>query len=761
MKKLYTLLIATLCTAAAFAGSSTAVSILRADENGELQVFGNYTTLNNAFKAALNDGDIIQVNEQGLVAKNLMQGVAKKITIQGVTKDITLKADYNVPNDGSTPAIQPIIKMDNAANADTELTLRNITLTRDTPTEEENEDATLLDAKYFKNYMILQRYGKLTLEDVEFKDFVYDNTKGLIRVETSAIATELNNVTLNNVDTPYLAYNNMNSEDYSIVLKGDANYNIYLKNANSLVTDGGVSVASHVGLFINSAQENNLVVKDTYSYNNFSALSAIRLYPDINKGGLVATKSMVMLVHQDEEGNYTYTGFSQLAGASGPLKKTNEVYDFIAQNDVIYVLNDLTIGSAMDFTGLTVDVKGFRHDPIALSVKTTAVLLNATKADTHLTFSDLIFKALDTDPIKTKGHIVSVGQKTSDITLNNVTFKDLLLDDTDNPEYYVLRCNQGALYVNGVTIDNCTLPEGVNTLGFINCTGSKFTGKNSELSLTIGTSAKTGIDCEGLETPLTLYPTGNSDNETNTLFITNNTNKELFTIVTDYDGDWKLANNSHGGLTLYYTNVELVAPVWPEIPNKDVTIGEETYQHFDNSQWWITHENGVMHYPYLAKIDADKTGTTLHFDLEKAGLANTSLLYSVAPYEKIGDEPYIGEETGGEEATEEAISMALMAYADEASEPEFTLYDHSKGLTVADESNITLKLVNSDNHDAASEPLVLQAVNPNHVQTGVENVAAESVAAVEYYTLQGVRVANPANGIFIRRQGAKATKVVL
>ena len=34
-------------------------------------------------------------------------------------------------------------------------------------------------------------------------------------------------------------------------------------------------------------------------------------------------------------------------------------------------------------------------------------------------------------------------------------------------------------------------------------------------------------------------------------------------------------------------------------------------------------------------------------------------------------------------------------------------------------------------------------------------------APVEYYNLQGVRVANPANGIFIRRQGSKATKVIL
>ena len=47
---------------------------------------------------------------------------------------------------------------------------------------------------------------------------------------------------------------------------------------------------------------------------------------------------------------------------------------------------------------------------------------------------------------------------------------------------------------------------------------------------------------------------------------------------------------------------------------------------------------------------------------------------------------------------------------------------------------------------------------------GVENVAADlenANAPVEYYNLQGVRVANPENGIFIVKQGNKASKQVI
>lgn len=44
---------------------------------------------------------------------------------------------------------------------------------------------------------------------------------------------------------------------------------------------------------------------------------------------------------------------------------------------------------------------------------------------------------------------------------------------------------------------------------------------------------------------------------------------------------------------------------------------------------------------------------------------------------------------------------------------------------------------------------------------GIEGVVVDGNEAVEYYNLQGVRVANPENGIYIRRQGNKATKVLV
>ena len=54
---------------------------------------------------------------------------------------------------------------------------------------------------------------------------------------------------------------------------------------------------------------------------------------------------------------------------------------------------------------------------------------------------------------------------------------------------------------------------------------------------------------------------------------------------------------------------------------------------------------------------------------------------------------------------------------------------------------------------ASPEALVEKTVS------GIEDVVADEEAPVEYYTLQGIRVAEPAGGFYIRRQGASATKI--
>ncbi len=53
------------------------------------------------------------------------------------------------------------------------------------------------------------------------------------------------------------------------------------------------------------------------------------------------------------------------------------------------------------------------------------------------------------------------------------------------------------------------------------------------------------------------------------------------------------------------------------------------------------------------------------------------------------------------------------------------------------------------------------AVEGKLIQSGIDNIATDENAPVEYYNLQGVRVENPESGLYIRRQGNKVTKVIL
>lgn len=45
--------------------------------------------------------------------------------------------------------------------------------------------------------------------------------------------------------------------------------------------------------------------------------------------------------------------------------------------------------------------------------------------------------------------------------------------------------------------------------------------------------------------------------------------------------------------------------------------------------------------------------------------------------------------------------------------------------------------------------------------SGVEEMFVDDVALIEYYDLNGVKVSNPQNGVYIKKQGSKTTKVVL
>ena len=71
-------------------------------------------------------------------------------------------------------------------------------------------------------------------------------------------------------------------------------------------------------------------------------------------------------------------------------------------------------------------------------------------------------------------------------------------------------------------------------------------------------------------------------------------------------------------------------------------------------------------------------------------------------------------------------------------------------------ATIIVSNVEADIDGQKSHTYVLKYEN-----AGIANIEMDNNAPVEYYNLQGVKVANPQNGVFIKVQGSKATKVVM
>jgi len=91
---------------------------------------------------------------------------------------------------------------------------------------------------------------------------------------------------------------------------------------------------------------------------------------------------------------------------------------------------------------------------------------------------------------------------------------------------------------------------------------------------------------------------------------------------------------------------------------------------------------------------------------------------------------------------------------DEAIECEYNKGDNIK-ITEAYTGTIKLELINGPFEIAE---ITLYSTIVEHTSAGVAEIAVDENAPAEYFNLQGVRVANPENGLYIVRQGAKTFK---
>ena len=202
---------------------------------------------------------------------------------------------------------------------------------------------------------------------------------------------------------------------------------------------------------------------------------------------------------------------------------------------------------------------------------------------------------------------------------------------------------------------------------------------------------------------------------------------------------------------------------------------------------------------YLASIPAlAKISATAEFSSTKANTleltAKTEFLYAeenanyaisfgitedgVGPYNQTNNYSGSNQDIGG---WEKKPSTAPTIYNDVArqlntfrgisnsvpttieSETEYS-YDFSLTLnnkiTNTEKINVIAYLIDKSNYKVVNAYMIK---SEDIKQSGVEEIGVntDNNAPVEYYNLQGVRVENPSNGIYIRRQGSSVTKVAI
>lgn len=231
--------------------------------------------------------------------------------------------------------------------------------------------------------------------------------------------------------------------------------------------------------------------------------------------------------------------------------------------------------------------------------------------------------------------------------------------------------------------------------------------------------------------------------------------------------------NTNGGFAMYMETESANSYPLPRIYAKKTAVAE------DNGYKMSFH-----HTPYKANgsVQAKVVAATSHSnETVLNGTVNkdgTSYTFTTKEVKNLCGKFYVKietEELGGH------ISEAVKDFSD-CNNESCTAEDHSPFVLVGNKEEKKLVLAKREDSVPLStnphgrlwlhtNPEVTVTLDPfrsikmsltSDKVTGVDDITVDSAdAEVEYYNLQGIRVANPEHGIYIRRQGNTATKVRL
>lgn len=193
----------------------------------------------------------------------------------------------------------------------------------------------------------------------------------------------------------------------------------------------------------------------------------------------------------------------------------------------------------------------------------------------------------------------------------------------------------------------------------------------------------------------------------------------------------------------------------------------------EGSEYPFTNSTGhkVKIYPNLQRYFGDEPG----FNIAGYGFEKGSDIINIPLTASEGVTPIPAEEISNCMAYIPGTYFASSLYTDYAGVPATSSKEMKRKITNAKDgaywTGVDLSefkgstekqlTVNVEKNGAAASYIFVIKDTKDNIVTGVDAIGEEVSGEAVYYNLQGVRVSNPENGIFVKVQNGKATKVIL
>lgn len=187
-----------------------------------------------------------------------------------------------------------------------------------------------------------------------------------------------------------------------------------------------------------------------------------------------------------------------------------------------------------------------------------------------------------------------------------------------------------------------------------------------------------------------------------------------------------------------------------EPENKTVVLPSIKAEFLDNTSKGSNAGVGTWDFSKTSDARGDQNGLEIRFTPSKSGVL--AITYGAA----VSTSKSIHMEVNGDPANTIACTLPDGSQLESGAKP---------ATQVETGESITYNLVSGNYYNFYTNGtkwrLKSFSFTPSADQSAITEIAADENAPVEYFNLQGMRVENPANGLFIKRQGSKVSKVLV